>query len=134
MKVSQEARDAAADMVRRLTSYSGSGIRDGECDDHHAVQAFAAFEQSIRDKALEDTGIWEPIETAPKDGSTIYVWGRLSYWPDGPTYTIDYDAYAVGWCNETPQGWKATSSQVDGYVAHPEYWRPCFAPPGTSGR
>lgn len=72
MKVSQEARESAADMVRRLTSYSGSGIRDGECDDHHAVQAFAAFEQSIRDKALEEAAVLaEDFDSWPMDGPAV---------------------------------------------------------------
>lgn len=60
MKVSQEAREAAADLYQRTLSFEKStprmvkGIREGRMDSILVVQAFAAFEQSIRDKALEE--------------------------------------------------------------------------------
>lgn len=56
MKVSQEARDHAADYLgfgkERETDYHRQ-IRSGEFD-HPLAYAFAAFEQSIRDKVKEE--------------------------------------------------------------------------------
>lgn len=64
MKVSQEAREAAADITLShlkggLNWMHAQGVHDkivaGKWDHHPVAQAFAAFEQSIRDK-LEGQG------------------------------------------------------------------------------
>ena len=75
---------------------------------------------------------WEPIETAPKDGTTILVWSQLyggvavlAYW--------DSDKYA-----KTPKPFWATSSQrYVGKTAErkfpPTHWRPLPPPPVSKG-
>jgi hypothetical protein len=35
-------------------------------------------------------GVWQPIETAPKDGSVIFVWAEGHTWPEAAKW-FEYD-------------------------------------------
>jgi hypothetical protein len=84
---------------------------------------------------LEETE-WKPIETAPKDGTEIFIWREG--WHCAPVakweYNVDADAYGwtideevyLGQCDE---GWL-------GYVDDdpmPTHWMPLPAPPKGEG-
>ena len=72
--VSQEAREAYLSM-NMLPEFDAADVRAGRWDNTTGLQAFAKFEQSIRQSA-ERGEAWRPIETAPKDGTRF--WG---FWP-----------------------------------------------------
>jgi hypothetical protein len=62
---------------------------------------------------------WQPIETAPKDGTRVLVADANSPWPygtdEGP-HLAAWDGYC--WC-----------IQLDGQSARPTHWMPLPAPP-----
>lgn len=63
---------------------------------------------------------WQPIETAPKDGTVVML-----YWP-----TISINAYpAVGFNHDDDYGW-AWSQWMDYGEIFPTHWMPLPAPPG----
>ncbi len=72
------------------------------------------FAQNMR-AALEaaERAAWQPIETAPKDGSRILLRAMSQH---------------VGWW-EDENDWWATG--LDSYVRNPTHWRPLPAPPGA---
>jgi hypothetical protein len=67
--------------------------------------------------AIEGRG-WQPIETAPKDGTRVLV-----HSPETHTYT----GIAAVWCiiNERWEEWG------DHYPCHPTHWKPLDPPPVT---
>lgn len=71
---------------------------------------------------------WEPIETAPKDGSEIGLWIVHR----GNDYSPDpFQRFSVGyWCEanrtpgfERPAGWEAS------WIGEPTHWQPLPPPP-----
>ena len=85
---------AAADRITTLTEQLAAAKRDAK-----EAEAYAA--------ELEQRTKWQPIETAPKDGTPVLLWGP---WGE------------VGmWCYSHPIGWN------DGYEAlmhTPTHWMP----------
>ena len=90
---------------------------------------FTHRETAIRNRMLqEDIAIaiaearaqdWQPIETAPKDGSRILVKDR----PHG----LGMCVASAGWRNDAPHliEWQV----VNDVVAHPTHWMPLPKPP-----
>lgn len=119
--VSQEAREAYLSM-NMLPEFDAADVRAGRWDNTTGLQAFAKFEQSIRQSA-ERGEAWRPIETAPKDGTpflaAIYVCHN-----DEPRrwdmHVIGYDA-AYGEMNSYFEtGW-----EIEDYA----FWQPLPTPP-----
>lgn len=122
--VSQEAREAAANLWADRVSCgpTWNAIRQGKEDDHSYVQAFAKFEQSIRQQA-ERGEAWRPIETAPRDEPILAAlkvhhrdgdtwWERHVIVIDSETGTISDMDYHHGW-------------EADDY----QFWQPLPTPP-----
>lgn len=76
--------------------------------------AMAAVEAAV----LEPDNGWQPIETAPKDGTQIVLIGR---YPDGKTWSDQYQSW---WLNGI---WERRFHRID--VVPPTHWRPLPAPP-----
>ena len=69
-------------------------------------------------------GGWRPIETAPKDGTTILVWEDKA--AEGEHIEIAY------WdCNEFGNRWEAA---LDGSPLSPDFWMPLPEPPTEQER
>lgn len=67
---------------------------------------------------------WQPIETAPKDGSSIFVWGALEI-AQLPSVRVGCNGrYEVYW---TGSSWR--SYLYGGYVNNPICWMPLPEPP-----
>lgn len=68
---------------------------------------------------------WQPIESAPKDGTEIIAWGMMrgdyGYTPDEPTWT------GVRWTNAQWQVTKPTARHFAGFT--PTHWTPLPEPP-----
>jgi hypothetical protein len=62
---------------------------------------------------------WQPIETAPKDGSAILLWPGAKIWTDQMTPAIGW--YARGF------GWTCSSAGASGDIA--THWMPLPEPP-----
>jgi len=64
---------------------------------------------------------WQPIETAPKDGTEILAW----QWGEG--------TFVVFWCPRFFT-WKWTTHRLDGdEYLYPSHWMPLPASPVTEG-
>lgn len=70
---------------------------------------------------------WQPIETAPKDGSRILVYGEETMlavvW--GPYY--DFKPVQ----GSEKMGWTIWDADVGGEAIHPTHWQPLPPPPNT---
>lgn len=62
---------------------------------------------------------WQPIKTAPHDGSEI-----LAYWDQGKVMSIV--AYSL---SPNREGWQWADDT--GYVSNPTHWMPLPDPPST---
>lgn len=80
---------------------------------------------------------WQPIETAPKDGTKIVIWSKLyaSFCPIAAWCTSTGEADANGWeydpwysppCAET-DGFLGTEEDIEG-GAMPTHWMPLSNP------
>jgi hypothetical protein len=68
---------------------------------------------------------WQPIETAPKDGTTI-----LAFFADRVGYVARQDVQAVAWREN--DGWAST--QTGWTLAWPTHWMPLPDPPKADER
>lgn len=65
---------------------------------------------------------WQPIETAPKDGTEVLLWGRCER--DGQFFAYDCN---VGWYDDGSigdKGWTARDLPIE-----PSHWMPLPKPP-----
>ena len=80
----------------------------------HELHAQAAITAHL--KHLEDNPPWQPIETAPKDGTRILAW-RAGYAPN----TVDWNFYLNDWAQHA--GEDATPVKYQ-----PTRWQPITPP------
>jgi len=67
---------------------------------------------------------WQPIETAPKDGSAILIWPAESAFTRRKNHFI---SYVVRW-NDLEEGWiEASGEEYDRFC--PTHWMPLPEPP-----
>lgn len=74
--------------------------------------------------AVGDEGIregWQDIETAPKDGTEVLLWGVC--WRDHQAYAPDRN---VGWWAADGLGWQTRAKDED---IDPTHWQPLPTPP-----
>ena len=62
---------------------------------------------------------WQPIETAPKDGTKILAW--------------EFDDYTIAWWGVSTGGWYGWMFSDDWIRCYPTHWQPLPAPPESSG-
>lgn len=98
----------------------GSDVLD-KTEDALRAAAFLLRDMSEREK-------WQPIETAPKDGSTIILWGKYHSEPVTAAWA-PRGKWASRW-----DGVTVIEAQGDTYTDYaeptaPTHWRPLPAPP-----
>lgn len=76
--------------------------------------------------------VWQPIETAPKDGTIIDLWLEGSLGPDGKPYTFrSPDCYAESpahnWISPVHGDWEYGQGSLWGY--RPTHWMERPEPP-----
>lgn len=69
---------------------------------------------------------WQPIETAPKDGSMLLVYGR-PFSDDGQGYA---KAAHVAWWEDSDECWTPQSHAA---WTEPTHWMPLPEPPTDAG-
>jgi Lar family restriction alleviation protein len=81
----------------------------------HIIGSDAAIEQAIA--AWNQRSAWQPIETAPGDGTEIFAW--------------DGKGVKVAWCYEGR--WIYDDEMESPYLTHwhPTHWQPLPQPPNT---
>jgi hypothetical protein len=72
---------------------------------------------------------WQPIETAPKDGTTIQLWSPGNRWPDAGNWV----AYEPDEQEETgePGFWQYAESLIGDtgeIIENPSHWQPIIPP------
>jgi hypothetical protein len=70
---------------------------------------------------------WQPIESAPKDGTHVLLWFPAGYWATEVHVAIGL------WDSGEDEGWYAgdESHSMTAHGAPPTYWMPLPAPPGA---
>lgn len=118
------SKQEAFEVLQRLHDKVVLGAYVMHADERTAVRVALDF--------LKADG-WQPIETAPKDGTVVLLYWRAEHGPD----TVDYFASGEytrfgdgsgGWCGES------FHASVDGYwtrllAERPTHWMPLPPPP-----
>jgi hypothetical protein len=71
---------------------------------------------------------WQPIETAPRDGTRMLLWVAVNEEPVIAAWCVSRAPYRFeGWST----GWETASGYDVGYasIGDPTHWRPLPAPP-----
>jgi hypothetical protein len=101
----------AADEIERLQAMIRAGAYSIESADHLRDE-IATLKRELSSRR------WQPIETAPQDGTSLLGW-----WSHEEkvlhTHWLDNSKTAWPWC-----GWKAPSLQVSHPKAKPTHWMP----------
>lgn len=74
---------------------------------------------------------WKPIDTAPKDGTTVYLWAdRPGRWPEVCSWwSRERIAADTGWAlDDCNSGWFREKDETDEYPS-PTHWKPYDLPP-----
>lgn len=70
---------------------------------------------------------WQPIETAPKDGTPILVWDESMGYYNAHSHGQDDRRYAIGyWRTKSGKGWGNRNTSRP----EPTHWQPLPDPPG----
>ena len=106
-------------------------VKDGVWTlDHDKViaeAAITAYLQALRPGSTGETDGWQPIETAPKDGSDMLLYGH-GVLRSGGVYA---KGHHVGWSQVARDGsiyWATRDPAVD---CEPTHWRPLPEPPSA---
>jgi len=98
-------------------------VSNSSCVDSLAHAINHIEEQEKRIEELESAQQWQPIETAPKDGTEVLVWCEHH----GTAYLAIFE-------NHFPnQGWFCADAYPDGWTelcVDPTHWMPLPEPPG----
>ena len=121
------------DLAARLHEMRGAaGMTDWEAYDEDLTDAFLRALATAYDEGrlVVDDG-WQPIETAPKDGTRV-----MAYWPD--CYGNNAAAQVESWFGPWSKGnakmtWQSAFEWDDGHNS-PTHWRPLPAPPKGEGK
>ena len=106
----RDAEGLGAHYLRHIAALTAEGLHD-KCD--------IAAELAFRDMQLEEASQWQPIDTAPKDGTLVVVY-------DGdPGCPIEMARYF-----EDNSGW---FDDAHGFRLKPTYWQPLPEPPQEGG-
>ena len=92
----------------------------------HLADVTAAL-ASLPDDVSEDP--WQPIETAPKDGTEILLYGPGVLLSDGRT-SMYARAQHVGWAHEV-DGHLEWATRDPSVTCRPTHWRPLPSPPSA---
>lgn len=105
------------DLIERLRSEAEISDRPGQYDRLNALaDEFAAALEAVR----EDD--WQPMETAPKDGTHVMLWIE---WIDNRGIPIIGNFRLGRWFSSCCYGGNVASAKS----MEPLYWRPLPAPP-----
>lgn len=141
-QVEQIDRQAAAKL---LGGAAPVGLLAGAQDSLSLVQAFTAHRLASLALPKVESETWQPIETAPKDGTVVDLWIAGDFGEHGERRA---DAYwgrpshicgeAGSYCDCCPSydGWVDSTfnhylNGDDGLGEEPTHWRPLPTPPST---
>jgi len=70
---------------------------------------------------------WQPIDTAPKDGTNVLLFCTTAVMPKTDIYLLcggePFESFEVGWWNDDTSEWETV------YCAPPTHWMPLPAKP-----
>ncbi len=118
MTAENDARGGPPDIVARLMEFAGERYPDDICGKECMAEAAAEIER------LRAAQAWQPIETAPRDGTEVIMFGHgclgAGFYEAGGNYRRGDD----GWWWEMDRGDLLTAKNAD-----PTHWRPLPDPP-----
>lgn len=116
---------SANELAKKLRVADGRTVRHWEAGDRPVTGPVSLAMLAI----ARDVGNgWEPIETAPKDGTEIFVWGSLEACAHARPHIGCEDIERVFWYSEY-ESWCVFSTQCEGWVPEPTHWQPLPPPP-----
>jgi len=120
--------DALVERLRERVRYGDARLLDSNGHDPLSMQAADTIAaQAARIEALEKADQWLPIESAPKDGTPVLLWGLYCSHP-----TVAAFSHGQWICRG--DGIMAIESQGDFGTEYatfevPSHWRPLSTPP-----
>ena len=133
--MTEDRDELLADELARLrTAFSEGMTRGGLASEHHerseALTSFLwsnldAIEAALRRTPRSVSGLWQPIETAPKDGTFILAWVEHPHRRFNSHRPDDYNGVvSAKWIDHNGGGW--TWHGISGTVTR---WQPLPEPP-----
>lgn len=123
LRLAAHILDAEAESLRRCnTDASGEWVLyyEGQADReaHDEMRALAAKLRAMADASSAPSG-WQPIETAPRDGTRVLLREKFGHFE-----------YVGRWMDPGPDGADAMWADPDGeYQIYPNLWHPLPPPP-----
>lgn len=72
---------------------------------------------------------WQPIETAPKDGRSILIYGRVKDHPEGMVRFVKNGIY-TGYYDYIDEAFCVSAATWEGPFVEAAHWMPLPPPPG----
>lgn len=81
-------------------------------------------------QALKDA--WQPISTAPKDGTDIFLFGWCLDWTKDNSKRAEFQVMTIGFWNDHIGGFQSERDDTADYF-EPTHWMPLPPPPVEEG-
>lgn len=129
--VLSEQREADEALCKRLDRNAGWRDERWRCitDPNllaEAASRIRALSEALQEACHERDGLrvpeWQPIETAPKDGTDVLLWAAVPG-------TKDYIAVS-GYFDEMDDAWTGAINSIYGPFVNPTHWMRIPTPPG----
>lgn len=126
-----EQREADEDLCGRLVRNSGYRNENWQCivDPDFLTQAAArirALSEALQEACHKRDGLlvpeWQPIETAPEDGTEVLLWATMP--------RIEAYIALTGYFDEMDGAWSVPVASIYGPFVYPSHWMPLPTPPG----
>lgn len=125
-----EQREADEALCDRLADMSYLMVPGERATDFVAIDWAAhrirALSEALQEACHERDGLlvpgWQPIETAPKDGTDVLLWAAVPG-------TKDYIAVS-GYFDEMDDAWTGAVNSIYGPFVNPTHWMHIPTPPG----
>jgi hypothetical protein len=129
-----EVQDIAGRLLDAINAYQAAYWRDNRNGDmRQAMAAALSAGDALRSAPAEQDGGWLPIETAPKDGTEIDVWGRQSIHGFWDKWTEPQRVIDAKWCEHPLTGghatWRDKRFDFDTIIKDVTHYRLIIAPP-----
>ena len=107
--------------IRRANQYTRKAIEKPDIGGFWDELATFVI-KNMKDKATNDQ--WQPIETAPKDGTLVDLWAVSEHSPEGRRLPDCYWAKGMLTPRDMPERWRGRGMPVNHLNWQPTHWMP----------